>query len=234
LIVERRCCEAEFRRRLSDENRNGVFELRALDGDVRVFDAGGVQLGLCLRNVGLRSHTPFEAIERELQVVGIGFYGIVEKLFLSVGAAQLEIVQSEFRLETELCGFVVGSGRLRLLASGGDAAPHTSPKVQLVGKIEGQLEIALAGLLDLRRKVRRKVRTLDIAGARRSGDGRKLRSPIEANGCSSFAEVRFRYFQVLVGTGDLLFQLVELRIAKNFPPVSAARLIPGTRGLPLV
>ncbi len=41
--------------------------------------------------------------------------------------------------------------------------------------------------------------------------------------------MRFRYFQVLVGTGDLLFQLVEFRIAKNFPPVSAARLIPGTR-----
>src|SRR2546430_4730303 len=30
--------------------------------------------GLCLRDVGLRSHASFEPIERELQVVGIGFY----------------------------------------------------------------------------------------------------------------------------------------------------------------
>src|SRR6202022_3388601 len=107
------------------------------------------QLGLRLRNVSLRGHASFEAPERELQIVGIGFYRIVEKLLLSVGAAQFEIVQREFRLEAELCGLVVGSGRLRFLPRRSDAAPHAAPKVQLIGKIKGQHEIALAGLLDL-------------------------------------------------------------------------------------
>jgi len=61
-----------------------------------------------------------------------------------------------------------------------------------------------------------------------------LRRAVKANGSPSLAEARFRYFEVLVGTGDLLFQLVEFRIAKNLPPISAARLICGVRGLPLV
>jgi hypothetical protein len=101
-----------------------MFELRSLHGDVSVLYAGGVQQGLCLRQVRLRGHASFEAIERELHVVGIGFYCIVEKLFLSVGAAQFEIVQSEFRLEAELCGLIIGSGRLRFLPRGSDAADY--------------------------------------------------------------------------------------------------------------
>src|SRR5260370_7662252 len=72
-----------------------------------------------------------------------------------------------------------------------------------------------------------------IASARHSRDGWKLRSPIEANRCASFTEARFRYFQALIGSGDLLFQLVEFRIAKNLPPVSAARLVARLPGLPL-
>jgi len=39
-------------------------------------------------------------MERELQVVGIGLYRVVEKVFLSVSAAQFEIVQGKFRFET--------------------------------------------------------------------------------------------------------------------------------------
>ncbi len=157
MVVKRRCCEAEFRGRFSDQNRNSVFELRSLHGDIRVLHASRVQLGLRLRNIGLRGHASFEAPERELQVIGIGFYRIVEELFLRVGAAQFEIVQSEFRLEAELCGLVVGSGRLRFLSRGSDAAPHAAPKIDFVGKIKRQHEIALAGLLDFGRKIRRKV-----------------------------------------------------------------------------
>jgi hypothetical protein len=46
---------------------------------------------------------------------------------------------------------------LRFFTRGSDAAPHAAPKIQFVGEIEGQLDIALAGLLDLRRKARRKI-----------------------------------------------------------------------------
>jgi hypothetical protein len=74
-----------------------VFELRSLHGDIRVLHASGVQLGLRLRKVSSRRHSSIEAIERELHVVGVGFYRIVEELLLSVGAAQFEIVQGEFR-----------------------------------------------------------------------------------------------------------------------------------------
>src|SRR5271163_2068105 len=104
-----------------------MFELRSLHGDIRVLHASGVQLRLRLRDIGLRCYASLEAIERELQVVGIGFYRVVEKLLLRVGAAQFEIVQGEFRLEAELCGLVVGSAGLRFLPRGSDATPYAAP-----------------------------------------------------------------------------------------------------------
>ena len=93
-----------------------MFKLRSLHGDVGVLHARRVQLGLRLRNVGLGGHASFEAIYRELQVIGVGFDRVVEKLFLSVGAAQFEIVQGKFRLEAELGGLIVGGGRLRFFS----------------------------------------------------------------------------------------------------------------------
>src|SRR5580658_7501175 len=157
LVVERRGYEAEVRRRLSDENRNGVFELRSLYGDIRILNASRIKLRLRLRNIGLRGYAPLEAIERELQVVGIGFYSIVEKLLLSVGAAQFEIIQSKFRLKAELCGLIIGIAGLRFFPRGSDATPYAAPKVQFVGKVKGQHEIASAGLLYLGRKALGKV-----------------------------------------------------------------------------
>src|SRR6266852_8947059 len=126
-----------------------MFELRSLHRDIRILHASGVQLRLRLRDIGLRCYASLEAIERELQVVGIGFYRVVEKLLLRVGAAQFEIVQSEFRLEAELCSLIIGSAGLRFFPRGSDATPYAAPKIQLVGKIKRQHEIASAGLLYL-------------------------------------------------------------------------------------
>ena len=81
-----------------------------------------------------------EARLRELYVVGIGPYRIVEKFFLSISAAQLEIVQNEFCFQAELGGLVVGGGGLRLFASRRDAAPYAAPKINLIRKIKWQHE----------------------------------------------------------------------------------------------
>src|ERR1700739_4825383 len=99
-----------------------MFKFSPLHGDIRILYAGRVQLGLRLGDVGSWSYAPFEAILRKLEVVGVGLHRVVEKAFLSIGAAQLEIVHGEFRLQTELCGLVVGSRRLCLFPSGGNDA----------------------------------------------------------------------------------------------------------------
>jgi len=129
LVIDRGCCEAEFRGRLSDQNRNGVFELRSLHGDIRVLYASGVQLGLRLRYVGLRATPPLKRLSVSLQVCRYRPLPYVEKLFLSVGAAQFEIVQGEFRLEAELSGLIVGSGSLALLPARQRRCAARGPRV---------------------------------------------------------------------------------------------------------
>jgi len=155
---------------------------------------------------------------------------LIEKLLLSVGAAQFEIVQRESCFETEPCRLIIGRCRLRLFLRGGDAAAKAAPQVHVAGKIEGQPEISLAGTFDESPSKKSEF----LTGARRGGDGWELRSPIEANRCASFAEPRFRYFQRLVAARDLLFQLVEFRIARNLPPAAATCLIRRLSRFPLI
>jgi hypothetical protein len=50
LAVAPRCCEAEFLRRLSGQDCDGVFELCSLHGGIPVLYTGSVQLGLRLRH----------------------------------------------------------------------------------------------------------------------------------------------------------------------------------------
>src|SRR5260370_9524000 len=234
LIFERHCRDTEFRGRLANQDGDGVLKLRSLHSDIGVLNARGVQLCFRLGNIRPRGNSSFEPIRGELQIVRVSFHGIVEELFLRIRAAQLEIIHGQLRLQAKLRGCVISTAGLGLFARGSHRAPHTTPKVQLIRKIKGQHEIAHARLLDFRRKARRIVGRFHLRGTRRRGDGWKLLSPIAANRRASFAEARFEHFQVLVRSGDLFFQLVELRIAENFPPVPVAGLIRRVRRLPLL
>jgi hypothetical protein len=47
-------------------------------------------------------------------------------------------------------------------------------------------------------------------------------------------ETIFGYLEVLVGESELIFKRVELRVAKDLPPLSANRLIAGLGRLPAI
>jgi hypothetical protein len=58
--------------RLSNEDGDGVFELRPLHGEIGGLDTRGLELRLGLCHIGLRSSPAFEAVHRELQGIGVG------------------------------------------------------------------------------------------------------------------------------------------------------------------
>jgi len=78
-----------------------MFEFGPHHADVGLLDAGGVELGAGLRYIGLRSGSSFEAILRQLKSFRISFDGFCEKFRLRVGAAQFEIIDGEFGVQTQ-------------------------------------------------------------------------------------------------------------------------------------
>src|ERR1700739_3837626 len=127
LSLDRRRRQAELRGRLADEDGDRMFKLRSFDTNIGILDTRGVQLRLRLSHICSWRNASLETMRRELHIVGISFHRIVETLFLSVIAAQIEIVHGEFSLETELGGLVVAGRGLRLFAGGRNASPDASP-----------------------------------------------------------------------------------------------------------
>ena len=72
------------------------------------------QLGFRLRDFRARGHTTFETVLRQFQRRSVRHHSIVEQFLLRVGAAQLEVIVSQFGVVAEAKGFKVGSGGLRL------------------------------------------------------------------------------------------------------------------------
>ena len=137
LSIEWRRRNSEFGGRLADQNGDGVFELGAGYGYVGVLHTRGVELCLGLGHVGLGSYAALEAIECELEGVGVGLDGVVEELLLGVGAAEFEIVDGEFGVKAEAGRSVVGGGGLGFFAGSGYAATNAAPKIDFVGEIDG-------------------------------------------------------------------------------------------------
>ena len=73
-----------------------------------------------------------------------------------------------------------------------------------------------------------------LARARRARSDRGIVSrPIKSHQCPRLLESRFGSFQILIGNVDLLFESVQLRVLKNFPPLALRNLIAGLRCLPV-
>ena len=99
--MERQWCESERRRRLSQKDGNGMFELRSFDGNIGVLDHGGLQLCSGLRNIGFWSSAAFKSVRGELQGTLEGLHRVVQELLLGVSAAQFEVVECQFGVKAE-------------------------------------------------------------------------------------------------------------------------------------
>jgi len=78
-----------------------MFVFSPHHADISLLDAGGIELGAGLRYIGLRSGSSFEAILRQLKSFGVSFDGFDEEFRLRVGAAQFEIIDGEFGVQTQ-------------------------------------------------------------------------------------------------------------------------------------
>ncbi len=100
-IVEMLGGERKLRRRLADEYRDRVFELRALHADVDRLRLRALQLRLRLHDIDVRRDTRVIAVARELERFLERGHGVVEQLALLVEHAQLEIIEGELRLRQQ-------------------------------------------------------------------------------------------------------------------------------------
>src|SRR5580700_8228405 len=118
-----------------------MFILCSLNSDVCSLDTCGIQLGLRLRHVRFRCGTTFKSVLRQVQCLTIRIYGVAEEPLLGVRAPYLEIVNRDFGVETQTCGFKIGSARLRFFSRSRDGAAHAPPKIDLIREIKGKCEI---------------------------------------------------------------------------------------------
>ena len=92
LQVQRIGRQAELCRRFPQQDGDGVFVLRALDPNVRVGYARGIELSLRLGHVGFGRGAALIAGGGEPQRFGVGFDGVVEQALLRIRGAQFEVV----------------------------------------------------------------------------------------------------------------------------------------------
>ena len=130
-----------------------------------------------------------------------------------------------------ICAF--GGARLGKFTRGGDGSPHTSPKIQFVGKIEWQDEIArrTGGPGWQIGTIRRIANRSNRRSCRNRGE---LRSAVESYGCARLPKTGFQSFEILVAARYLFFERVELGVSEDLPPGSAQNLIARVRCLPAI
>src|ERR1700722_19951472 len=220
--MEWRRWKIECRRRLADQDGNGRFELRSFDGNISVLDHGGLQLSSGLRNIGFRSSAAFKPVGGELQGILESLHRVVQKLLLSVRAAQLEVVECQFRAKAKTDRFQIGGRRLRLFPGSGNRPPHSSPDIEFVREIEGKHKVSGAARGG---EVRSVGRVAYGGNTRRGGDRRKLRRAVEAHRRPRLLKAGVRDVEVLVGDGELSFECVQLLVPEDFPPCPSPGLV---------
>src|SRR6266481_1917 len=128
-------------------------------------------------------------------------------------------------MHREVDGCQVGRAGLWLCAIGLKGAPYAPPKVDLVRQFERNLEIVVSNAIECW-AVR-----LTIAGRLGAGgngirsDRWKVIGSVVAEHGASLGILGLGRLQVLVGDVDLRFEDIELRILKNFPPVTIEILV---------
>ena len=207
---------------MSDQSCDRMFVLRALDHHINRLGTSIFQLSLGLRHVNRRRHSAVVPALRELQRFLERRHVRVEQLLFRIERAHLEIVESEFRVQTQAhrfqiarrwpahwnaplrrCGVRVQTRPLRTTHRQG-----ITRSVPFVCVDVGNQGPVLRKMFALRRSAR----------SHRGIVGRT----IESHQCPRLPELRFRRLQILIGNIDLLFQRVQLRVLKNLPPLALA------------
>ena len=180
------------------------------------------------------SETAVIAVFGELQSFFVRVDGGIEKLFLSVEAAQLEIIGSELGMKAQIDVGEIGGGGLRFGAAGFDGAAHAAPEVGFVGNVNGDSEVVV--VLAFGRRIERAAGFARGACGDADGLSRTVGKQIRAGDAESGArlgELFLRGFQGLVGDVNLLFERIELRILINLPPLAFGDGVAGLRRFPI-
>jgi hypothetical protein len=130
--MERTGRQREIGRGLPDQNRDGVFVLRAHHADVGVGYLGSLELGPGLHYIELRGRAALVARGREAQEVGIGLNGVIEQPLLRIRRAQFEIVVGQLGVQAETGGCQIGSAGLRFFSRCIHGAADAAPEVHFI------------------------------------------------------------------------------------------------------
>ena len=108
-----------------------MFVLRAKDSEIGVFRLRGFELRLGLSNIFIGIDPGIESLFGDVVRILIGLDCIVEKFFLSVLRAKLEIIDGDFGLGGEQNIFKIGGAGLRGKNIRADGILHLAPKIRL-------------------------------------------------------------------------------------------------------
>ncbi len=223
----------EFGRRPTRQNGQRVLELRSLHAESRVVSLRRIQQRFRLGDIQAADDT-----------AGVPHVGQVERLLLQVDVVpqnralpidvmQHHVVFRDVALEREQHIFVVRHADLRERIPGLDGAANLPPQIHLVARVDRQ-----ADGVGRKRRVRAARRNRTRPGRPRAIHGRigtDRRKEIRSRRLRAGAGLQHslhRGLQVLVRGNGLGFEIVQLRIAKDLPPVSLADLVARGRALP--
>ena len=146
----------------------------------------------------------------------------------SVLPAQLEVIDGEFRLSRQAGILEVGLTGLRVGDVGANRIAHAAPQVRRPGSVEGQ-RVFGEGRSDA-------LRSGLVLGndAPADGNGGEILRARLAHHRARRHEAGKGSRNVLVGNIDLLFERVQLGIAKNLPPVAMESAVLGLCHFPAV
>src|SRR5579863_1329333 len=123
--------------------------------------------------------------------------------------------------------------RLRLLSIRLHIAAYSSPRIDLIRKVNRQHEIIESDAVKVGTLRRAVIGILLAAGARPCCHRRIVVRTSVAESRSRLLILRDRGFQILVRNVDLLLQSIQLRVLKDLPPVPAEVLVVRLGSLPI-
>ena len=95
-----------------------MLVLGPLHADIGVLHLRRFELRLSLCHIGFRRRASLIPVLGEPQCRGVASHRVVQNLFLRISASELEVVERQFRLETELRCLEICGTRLGILTRG--------------------------------------------------------------------------------------------------------------------